>query len=916
MIMYNIYAARGNNGGEDIHLNTHTCGEETCGSIWSTRDDEFVKFGNRIASRCESQKTHEHFISLYQNAWRKLHPRGGEPPMDSSGNPFDFLRDPRFICENQLPWSAKAIQEAGGPAFVKLGAIDLGIPSTPRPKSSAQNYDDDPFQSRPMSSSKVTGFSGSRPSFPTMHEHTPIHSEGNQAGCEPSRPNKECSIRRSDKPTTAKNTPLSMSLTGSFSPVDWSKFSVSTEGARKISATAIPPAATTSPNRSYTLPIPPEGTVAALRKEALGDPYKYPLNSVGLSSGFSAPSVVIRPVVAGGEAAERMLSPESQFEDDNMEHDSRDDFVAEEMDKAPLSVNVSADPEPAFEAPSQISRAPSTESSLTSVSSDVSSSKGASLTKVMTRSSVGSDLTSLSSRGSELTSLSSIGEVVAPTQIPEMTTITDDICAASLSLPPPGASQNSGFTEEEENTVMGLVMDDTSANTPPNSQMMVIHETTSLELLSPTPTKKTLTRKSSWSEMAVQHSQEKMERLREWIRIKRTTTLDKQESHITSTTDTLPTLGNDSEHVGEGQNENVVPLSPLFSSSSQSNHDDPTSYNDEEIDFPSSPTVKAADQRLVPAKGDHRIESVDTTRDQPALVSPVRSIQTDANDRGETAGKSLERVRRSPSVISISSDSENEEKDTVATSAKAIKTECFINADLSNGPQAPPVATKPMSSTPVIAVSDLLTKSLSPLSELSTEGGNIPRKRSLDLRHLIASLKDDDDVEIVSAKCNKLSISASVSSSLADPSVILEKSEQALDSTPKASRAAQRKSLLVLPKKGQSAALTRVKKRKGHGTQARDENEIQDEDEQPPLKRVKLRKMAADKGADISTGDAKSSPTTRKVVKVVSPVKTPTRRSRDSQPRAASVAWPKIDNPNFDSVRADTRFPFDHPYLN
>ena len=845
--MYNIYTIRGDNGGKDIHLKTHTCGEEACGSIWSTRDDEFVKFGNRLASRCESQKTHEHLVMLYQSAWRKLHPNGGEPPMNPSGNPVDFLRDPRFICEKSLPWLAEVVHEAGGPAFVDLGAIDLDDPLT-----SAQNYDDDPFLSRPMSSTKVAGFSASRPPFPMMHERTPVSS-------------KECSIKRgSDRPSTAKKTPLSMSVTGLFSPVDWSKFSVSTRGgAREISAAAIPTAATASPNKSYTLPIPPEGTVAALRKETLGDPYKYPLDSVALSSGFSAPSEVISPVVAGGEAAERMLSPESQFEDD------RDGLVAEEMDKAPPSVNVSADPEPTFEAPSEMSRAASTESSLTSV---MSSSEGASLTKVMTRSSMGSELTGLSSMR---TSPSLIGEAVAPTEI-EMTTITHDIRTASP--PPPGASQTSGFTEDE-NTVMGLVMDDASSDTPPNSQMMITHDATSFELLSPTPTKKALIRNSSCSEMAVQHSQEKMERLREWMRVKRTKTSDTQ-------------------LIGEGQNEDVVPPSPLFSSPSHSHHDDPTTYNDEAIDFPSSPTVKAAEQKLVPAEGDHRVEFVDTTRDQPTLVSPIK---TDANDRGKTARKLLERV---PSVISISSDSENEGEETVATSAKAIKTESFINADLSNGP---PAAIKPVSSTPVIAVSNLLTKSLSPLSELSTEGVNIPRKRSLDLRHLIASLKDDDDVEIVSAKASKSSVAASVSSSLARP---LEKSERALDTTPKASRAAQRKSLLVLPKKGQSAALTRVKRRKGPDAQARDDIESQDEDEQPPLKRVKLRKMAVDKGAKVSTGDVEVSPTIGKVAKVASPVKTPTKRSRVSQPRAATVAWPKIDKPNFDSVRPDTRFSF------
>jgi len=114
---------RGDNGGKDIHLKTHTCGEEACGSIWSTRDDEFVKFGNKLASRCESQKTHEHLVMLYQSAWRKLHPIGGEPPMDPSGNSVDFLRDPRFICEKPLPWLAEVVQEAGGPAFVDLGVV-------------------------------------------------------------------------------------------------------------------------------------------------------------------------------------------------------------------------------------------------------------------------------------------------------------------------------------------------------------------------------------------------------------------------------------------------------------------------------------------------------------------------------------------------------------------------------------------------------------------------------------------------------------------------------------------------------------------------------------------------------------------------------------------------------------------------
>ena len=162
----------------------------------------------------------------------------------------------------------------------------------------------------------------------------------------------------------------------------------------------------------------------------------------------------------------------------------------------------------------------------------------------------------------------------------------------------------------------------------------------------------------------------------------------------------------------------------------------------------------------------------------------------------------------------------------------------------------------------------------------------IPRVSSpLYLKLVKEILKDDDDdVDIIPMRQSRTSSNVS-----SDKSVVGSKKDKIFRS-PKPPR----KSLLLVQKKGQpSKAMTRIRKRKVSQDLPQIEMGSEDEEDQPPLKRVKLRKKVPS-----SRNGKVASAVKPKSVSIVSPVKTPTKRL----PRTASVVWPKIDNPVFDQV--------------
>ncbi|KAF9528378.1 hypothetical protein CPB83DRAFT_345076 [Crepidotus variabilis] len=114
------------------------------------------------------------------------------------------------------------------------------------------------------------------------------------------------------------STRLKTQRLAAFSPVDWTK-ALATSSARvptrsssfqsPTKAPFVPPATSSSPTRTYSLPAPPEGSIAALRQQTLGAPYL--LDSTVDATKVDSP--VRTTVIAGdaAEAAERMLSPET-----------------------------------------------------------------------------------------------------------------------------------------------------------------------------------------------------------------------------------------------------------------------------------------------------------------------------------------------------------------------------------------------------------------------------------------------------------------------------------------------------------------------------------------------------------------------------------------------------------------------------
>jgi len=178
------------------------------------------------------------------------------------------------------------------------------------------------------------------------------------------------------------------------------------------------------------------------------------------------------------------------------------------------------------------------------------------------------------------------------------------------------------------------------------------------------------------------------------------------------------------------------------------------------------------------------------------------------------------------------------------------------------------------------------------------------------LKRLIANLDDEDDIDIVPVKKERKSsiqLPASTSDSsikVAHSSSGIKKTAQPLDSivaVASGTKVPEKKNLLSIhkQKKGPSAASTRIRKRKAIDSDFQRQGERDEDDsDQPPLKRLKLRNKALERTTNGSNFSTRAS----SIVKSETPARTPTKRVRDSQPRAASVLWPKIEKPTFEQV--------------
>ncbi|KAF8183205.1 hypothetical protein BJ912DRAFT_1061422 [Pholiota molesta] len=200
------------------------------------------------------------------------------------------------------------------------------------------------------------------------------------------------------------------------------------------------------------------------------------------------------------------------------------------------------------------------------------------------------------------------------------------------------------------------------------------------------------------------------------------------------------------------------------------------------------------------------------------------------------------RIQRALSIISISSDDEDvdnrpkvnpPQSDTEnginkPSEIRVLKVERFGDPFHTNPSTI--VATQP-NPTPneALPAASILTKELSPMSDLSNEtpppehnaekGLNNVGNSSFDFKKYSAKLDADDDVPIIPLKKRRkvsgISEAATEDGSVAD--------------SENGTVAVKKKSLLVLAKKGRSAAVTRVKKRKNL-----DQEVDSDEEEQPP----------------------------------------------------------------------------------
>ncbi|KAJ3493508.1 hypothetical protein NLJ89_g11004 [Agrocybe chaxingu] len=343
----------------------------------------------------------------------------------------------------------------------------------------------------------------------------------------------------------------------------------------------------------------------------------------------------------------------------------------------------------------------------------------------------------------------------------------------------------------------------------------------------------------------------------------------------------------------------LPPSSPLFTSPSHPQHDSSVSFHDANVDLPSSSSpVREKEQTALahqdtqdfgslqavssprtasfgvisisspktvdsqPSEDAMYISSAMTTPVKPSKATPVFTdipvatsfVRTSPEKKGDQKEQAM---RCSPSVIYVSSDDEG--PPSVPAKPKAtpaaetlVKVEPDAEKEVPSKEFTPQVqevssqilpAQDPTPALPLDPLEELFTKPLSPISDLSDEDDEPPKeKRSpIDLNRFTAGLSDDDADVIRVRKPRKVSESVRASSAAttaARRSSVIAKAEEVdaimVDLPPPV--APQKKSLLGQVKKGQSAAVTRVKKRK-----SRPEPETEDEDE-PPLKLVRLRK--------------------------------------------------------------------------
>jgi len=291
------------------------------------------------------------------------------------------------------------------------------------------------------------------------------------------------------------------------------------------------------------------------------------------------------------------------------------------------------------------------------------------------------------------------------------------------------------------------------------------------------------------------------------------------------------------------------------------------------------------------------------------ILEFVPNLWTTTQTTVTPTSKGKDPFKRSPSVISISSDSSDDDSPVIQSKRPVGPTQAAdrpvklepLNEQLTNSV----VGRTKSALAPPNDSSDLLTRDLSPISDLSSATDkNSQRSASEEdlAMHLLSSRLEDDEAEIIPMK--KL---RTVSGSAPGPDLATKVEQVTVSLDMLQPPPPPKKSLLAI-KRGQSAAVTRIKKRK-----PRPQSNDSDEDEdQPPLKRAKQRKTLTEEGQSKSKVEnitpkrkeprikSPVKPTIKKEMR--SPVKTPTRRPREKPARVASVVWPTTENPDFDTV--------------
>ena len=250
-----------------------------------------------------------------------------------------------------------------------------------------------------------------------------------------------------------------------------------------------------------------------------------------------------------------------------------------------------------------------------------------------------------------------------------------------------------------------------------------------------------------------------------------------------------------------------------------------------------------------------------------------------------------------------------------------------VDASLNSEPPKTPKRTvEPPSLDHLSPMSDLTPSPKPAMRELTP-----PDSPPFDPKKHAALMDDDDDTEIRPIKKKRKASAATTSSVGSEMNMKLDPDQ------PSANAPRPKKRLLVIPKKGQSTAMTRVKKRK-----VIPEPDDDDEDDEPPLKKAKLRRSVRSSETSASSNSRESSKGKEKertrerltrtsskgtlsparngkppkgIKTENSPVKkTPTRRPRGLNKKVA-VVWPTCATPNYDQVSLISSHPSIYLYL-